>query len=81
MEVIVWPSFKDNARLICVRKCTGNIALNLLLAIRVNFIPEVNTDCFVEFCTSLQPKQEYLMILCLKWMKSTMTSLKLISRW
>ena len=46
METIVWPSFKDNVLLICVRKCTGNIALNLLLAIRVNFIPEVNTDCF-----------------------------------
>ena len=57
------------------------VALNLLLAFRVNFIPEVNTDCFVEFYTSLQPRQEYLMILCLKWMKSTMTSLKLISRW
>ena len=80
METIVWPSFKDNALLICVRKCTGNIALNLLLAIRVNFIPEVNVDCF-SFYTSLQPRQEYLMILCLKWMKSTMTSLKLISRW
>ena len=49
METIVWPSFKDNALLICLRECTGNIALNLLLAIRVNFIPEVNVDCFVKF--------------------------------
>lgn len=49
METIVWPSFKDNALFICLRECTGNIALNLLLAIRVDFIPEVSTDCFVEF--------------------------------